>query len=104
MPRRRRSWPRCFRKRGAATCMGATDLGRAWSDDGVSAYGVLQGAGFLFFAFAGYARLATLGAEVIAPERTIVRAIPVALGIVLMVYLVVLLSALAGAGHTALAL
>lgn len=81
---------------------GATDLARAWSDDGVSAYGVLQGAGFLFFAFAGYARIATLGAEVIEPERTIVRAIPLALGIALMVYAVVLLSALAGAGHTAL--
>jgi APA family basic amino acid/polyamine antiporter len=51
-----------------------------------SPYGVLQAAGLLFFAFAGYARLATLGEEVREPERTIPRAIPVALGIALAVY------------------
>ena len=39
-------------------------------------YGVLQSAGLLFFAFAGYARIATLGEEVREPERTIPRAIP----------------------------
>ena len=43
-------------------------------------YGVLQSAGLLFFAFAGYARIATLGEEVRDPERTIPRAIPLALG------------------------
>ena len=43
-------------------------------------YGVLQSAGLLFFAFAGYARIATLGEEVRDPERTIPRAIPIALG------------------------
>ncbi len=48
--------------------------------------GVLSGAGFLFFAFAGYARVATLGEEVHDPERTIPRALPLALGIVLVVY------------------
>ena len=42
----------------------------------------------LFFAFAGYARIATLGEEVRDPARTIPRAIPLALrGIVLVVYL-----------------
>ncbi len=51
-----------------------------------SPLGVLQGAGFLFFAFAGYARIATLGEEVRAPERTIPRAIVIALAIVLVVY------------------
>ena len=67
------------------------------------AYGVLQASGLLFFAFAGYARIATLGEEVRDPERTIPRAIPLALGIVVCVYLVVGLAALAGAGPAALA-
>ena len=48
--------------------------------------GVLQAAGLLFFAFAGYARIATLGEEVRDPARTIPRAIPIALGITLVVY------------------
>jgi basic amino acid/polyamine antiporter, APA family len=48
--------------------------------------GVLQAAGLLFFAFAGYARIATLGEEVRDPKRTIPLAIPIALGITLVVY------------------
>ena len=67
------------------------------------AYGVLQAAGLLFFAFAGYARIATLGEEVRDPEVTIPRAIPVALGITLALYLAVAVAALAGAGPAALA-
>ena len=59
-----------------------------WTD-GTSAYGVLQSAGLLFFAFAGYARIATLGEEVRDPERTIPRAIPLALGLAVCVYAVV---------------
>ncbi|MFF7036896.1 MULTISPECIES: APC family permease [Streptomyces griseus group] len=51
--------------------------------------GVLQAAGLLFFAFAGYARIATLGEEVRDPARTIPRAIPIALGITLGVYALV---------------
>jgi len=50
---------------------------------------VLQAAGLLFFAFAGYARVATLGEEVRAPRRTIPRAIIAALGGALVVYLAV---------------
>ncbi|MDT0529602.1 APC family permease [Micromonospora sp. DSM 115977] len=50
--------------------------------------GVLTAAGLLFFAFAGYARIATLGEEVRDPARTIPRAVPLALGVVLAVYLV----------------
>ncbi len=53
------------------------------------AYGVLQSAGLLFFAFAGYARVATLGEEVRDPGRTIPRAIAISLGIVVGVYAVV---------------
>ncbi|GIJ07449.1 APC family permease [Micromonospora andamanensis] len=50
--------------------------------------GVLTAAGLLFFAFAGYARIATLGEEVREPRRTIPRAVPLALGLVLVIYLI----------------
>ena len=70
---------------------------------GPGLHGVLQAAGLLFFAFAGYARLATLGEEVADPARTIPRAVSVALGIVLVVYAVVCAAALLAAGPAALA-
>lgn len=54
-----------------------------------TAYGVLQGAGLLFFAFAGYARIATMGEEVVDPGRTIPRAIALALGGTVVVYTLV---------------
>ena len=54
-----------------------------------SAYGVLQGAGLLFFAFAGYARIATMGEEVVDPTRTIPRAIALALTGAVVVYTLV---------------
>ncbi|GAA3650040.1 APC family permease [Streptomyces chitinivorans] len=60
----------------------------------ISPGGVLQAAGLLFFAFAGYARIATLGEEVRDPARTIPRAIPVALGITLVVYAAVAVAVL----------
>ena len=65
--------------------------------------GILQSAGLLFYAFAGYARLATLGEEVLDPTRTIPRAIPIALGITLVVYAIVAVSALLAAGPEELA-
>ena len=91
-----------------ATVIGALGGGRVSADglDGIgdaSVYDVLRAAAFFFFAFAGYARLATLGEEVRDPERTIPRAIPVALGIVLTIYAVVTLSALLAIGPDALA-
>jgi APA family basic amino acid/polyamine antiporter len=60
--------------------------------------GVLQAGGLLFFAFAGYARIATLGEEVRDPARTIPRAVPLALGITLAVYALVAVAALAVLG------
>ncbi|MDT5092201.1 MAG: basic amino acid/polyamine antiporter, family [Mycobacterium sp.] len=60
--------------------------------------GVLQSAGILFFAFAGYARIATLGEEVRNPARTIPTAIPLALGITLFVYSAVAVAVLAMLG------
>jgi APA family basic amino acid/polyamine antiporter len=74
---------------------GNADAARAMPTLAGGWHGILQAAGFLFFAFAGYARIATLGEEVADPARTIPRAIPLALGITLVVYAVVALSALA---------
>ena len=81
-----------------------TALAVGWSEGGTAAfgwaevtggtYGVLQAAGLMFFAFAGYARIATMGEEVRDPERTIGRAIISALVIVLVLYAVVGLSLL----------
>ena len=61
------------------------------SDPSASAYGVLQAAGLLFFAFAGYARIATLGEEVRDPERTIAQAIGITFVVVLAIYVAVAL-------------
>lgn len=80
----------------------AADAGRlgggAWGG-----LGLLQGAGLLFFAFAGYARITTLGEEVRDPERTIPRAVPLALGIALLVYAAVAVAALSVLGSEGLA-
>ena len=65
--------------------------------------GVLQAAGLLFFAFAGYARIATLGEEVRDPSHTIPRAIPLALGIALAVYAAVAATVLSVLGPERLA-
>jgi APA family basic amino acid/polyamine antiporter len=66
-------------------------------------YGTLTAAGLLFFAFAGYARIATLGEEVRDPVRTIPRAIPLALGLVLAVYATLAVACLTVLGPARLA-
>ena len=66
-------------------------------------YGILQSAGLLFFAFAGYARIATLGEEVRDPERTIPLAILIALSIAVLIYLAVGVSILVGIGPAGVA-
>jgi basic amino acid/polyamine antiporter, APA family len=66
-------------------------------------YGILQSAGLLFFAFAGYARIATMGEEVREPVRTIPRAIVGALTIAVVVYAAVAVSALLALGPAGLA-
>jgi APA family basic amino acid/polyamine antiporter len=81
---------------------GRTDVGHLRLGHG-SVLGVLQAAGLLFFAFAGYARIATLGEEVRDPARTIPRAIPLALGLALVVYAVVAVTVLGVLGPTRLA-
>jgi APA family basic amino acid/polyamine antiporter len=58
-------------------------------DHATSAFGVVTAAGLMFFAFAGYARMATLAEEVVNPVKTLPRAIGLALGLVLVLYAVV---------------
>ena len=72
----------------------ATTLGRITPIE-TTPTGVLQSGGFLFFAFAGYARIATLGEEVRDPATTIPKAIPRALAGVLAVYATVCITLLA---------
>ena len=73
---------------------GHADMSRLGIGRDATPAGTLQAAGLLFFAFAGYARIATLGEEVRDPARTIPRAIGVALSITLVVYAVVAIAAL----------
>lgn len=90
----------------AVAAMGAApraDLGAVSSLWSGGAYGVLQSAGLLFFAFAGYARIATMGEEVREPARTIPRAIVLAFLGAVMVYAVVGVSVLTTLGPAATA-
>jgi basic amino acid/polyamine antiporter, APA family len=82
---------------------GSTSGLSGWSSPEHGVYGVLQSAGLLFFAFAGYARIATLGEEVREPERVIPRAIVGALAGAVVVYAVLALAVLSvlGASGTA---
>jgi basic amino acid/polyamine antiporter, APA family len=83
---------------GAPSTRPGLDIPGGWS-----VRGTLQAAGLLFFAFAGYARIATLGEEVRDPRVTIPRAIPLALGITLVVYVTVAAAALFVLGPAKLA-
>jgi basic amino acid/polyamine antiporter, APA family len=65
--------------------------------------GMLESSALLFFAYTGYARLATLGEEVHQPKKTIPRAIMLALGIAALLYLAVALVAVGGVGAQAMA-
>ncbi|MHC6625218.1 APC family permease [Streptomyces globosus] len=87
----------------AASTSGAADAARLDVGGDATFGGVLQAAGLLFFAFAGYARIATLGEEVRDPARTIPRAIPLALGIALAVYAAVAVAVLLVLGPQGLA-
>jgi APA family basic amino acid/polyamine antiporter len=69
----------------------------------VAAGGVFQAAGLMFFAFAGYARIATMGEEVRDPRRTIPVAVFGALGFTLLLYVLLALSLLHALGPAGLA-
>jgi APA family basic amino acid/polyamine antiporter len=76
----------------AGVSTGLPDLSAIGGGSGLvsgGAYGILQSAGLIFFAFAGYARVATMGEEVRDPARTIPRAITIALVITAVIYLLV---------------
>ncbi|MFJ5776612.1 APC family permease [Streptomyces sp. NPDC093094] len=89
-----------------AVCLGSGEAEGVHLRIGLSGglYGVLQAAGLLFFAFAGYARIATLGEEVRDPARTVPRAVPLALGIALAVYACVAVAVLSVLGPQELGL
>jgi basic amino acid/polyamine antiporter, APA family len=83
---------------------GVIDLDRLTiGSTGHGPYGVLQSAGLIFFAYAGYARIATLGEEVRDPRRVIPQAILVALAVAVAVYVVVAVTVLATLGPDRLA-
>ena len=82
---------------------GDVEPGRLNPGSGNGAAGVLQAAALLFFAFAGYARIATLGEEVRDPARTIPRAIAISFGLALVIYTLVAVVAVTVLGATALA-
>jgi len=87
----------------AAAAGGGLDLGAVLAVGGGSPAGVLQAAGLLFFAFAGYARITVLGEEVRDPQRTIGRAVATALTTVLVVYALVVVVVVGALGTTATA-
>lgn len=84
----------------ASSLGGDADLSRAApSVDGDHGwYGLLQSAGLLFFAFAGYARIATMGEEVRNPAHTIPRAIQIALALAVAVYALIAVTILSALG------
>lgn len=64
---------------------------------------VLQAGALLFFAYTGYARIATLGEEVRDPRRTIPRATVITIAGAVLLYLAVAVAALGAVGAPALA-
>lgn len=67
------------------------------------AAGVLEAAAILFFAYTGYARIATLGEEVREPRKTIPRAVTITILSAMLLYGVVAAVAVGAAGAPALA-
>jgi len=56
-------------------------------------YGVLQGAGFIFFAYLGFGRIAALGEEVKNPERNLPLSVLIALTVSVIIYVLTGLTA-----------
>lgn len=87
----------------SALTSGTADAARLVDGAAGGPFGVLQAAGLLFFAFAGYARIATLGEEVRDPQATLPRAIFLALAVALAVYALVGVALLAVLGPAGVA-
>jgi APA family basic amino acid/polyamine antiporter len=88
-----------------ASLSGANGMssGQSWDFLAGGWYGILQSAGLLFFAFAGYARIATMGEEIRDPQRTLPRAILTALTMTVLIYLAVAVSILVVLGPDGIA-
>ena len=65
--------------------------------------GIAEASALLFFAYTGYARIATLGEEVHEPEKTIPRAVIITIVISIVLYLAVAMVAVGSVGSGALA-
>ena len=84
--------------------VGASNVGEFSSEfGGESGWGVFQAAGLMFFAFAGYARMATLGDEVKNPKKVLPRVIVITLLGVLALYTAIALVTLGLLGPDRLA-
>ena len=75
---------------------------RVGAEIDASVSGVLQGAGLLFFLFSGYTRLATMGNGVRNPSRNLPIAVPAAIAVAFVLYLLLGQSLLAYYGAAAL--
>ena len=65
--------------------------------------GIAEAAALLFFAYTGYARIATLGEEVSEPEKTIPRAVVITITVSVLLYIAVVLVAVGAVGAGVLA-
>lgn len=65
--------------------------------------GILESGAILFFAYSGYARIATLGEEVREPKRTIPRAILITIVGAVLLYFMVAITAVGAAGAAGMA-
>jgi len=84
--------------------VGASNVGEFSSEfGGESGWGVFQAAGLMFFAFAGYARMATLGDEVKNPKKVLPRVIVITLLGILALYTAIALITLGLLGPDRLA-
>lgn len=66
-------------------------------------FGIAESAALLFFAYTGYARIATLGEEVREPQQTIPRAVMITIVVSIVLYISVAVVAVGSVGSAALA-
>ena len=84
----------------APTFQGHSAPAPAHAFDGLTPFSVLTAASVIFFAFAGYARVATLGNEVREAKRNVPKAIAISLSSVLLIYLGLAISLQFVLGHS----
>ncbi len=64
--------------------------------------GILHATALMFVAYTGYGRVATLGEEIIEPQKNLPRAIQITLGLSIVIYALILFVAISAVGHQAL--